>query len=137
MKTLCLSIQIIAAGIGGGLGWFLGGFDGFLNALIAVVIVDYITGVMCAIVEKQLSSKVGTNGIFKKILIFMLVGIAHIVDYYLIQSGNAIRTAIIFFYIANEGISILENTAAIGLPVPEKLRNILQLLKDRSSQNDN
>jgi toxin secretion/phage lysis holin len=122
------TIQLAFAVIGGWLGFFLGGFDGFIYALVAFVVVDYITGVMAAILNKKLSSEIGARGIFKKVLIFLMVGIGNIIDSYLIGSGSTIRTAVVFFYISNEGISIVENAAAIGLPVPDKLRAVLEQL---------
>jgi toxin secretion/phage lysis holin len=128
MKTAWNTVQITVTAIGGLLGWFLGGLDGFLYALIAFVVIDYITGVMCAVLEKKLSSEVGARGIFKKVLIFALVGIAHIIDTHLLGSGSALRTAVIFFYISNEGVSLLENTARIGLPIPQKLKDVLSQL---------
>ena len=112
----------------GFLGWFLGGMDGFMYALIAFVVVDYLTGVMRAVTEKELSSMVGARGIMKKILIFLLVGVAHLTDMYLLGDGNALRTAVVFFYISNEGVSLLENATVIGLPVPEKLKEALAQL---------
>lgn len=130
MKNIIEILQMIFASIGGWIGWMLGGIDGFLYALIALVVIDYLTGIMVSILERKLSSEVGFRGIFKKVLTFFLVGVAHIIDFYLIGSGSAIRTAVIFFYISNEGISILENTAKIGLPIPEKLKNILEQLKE-------
>lgn len=132
MKNIIEMVQMIFASIGGWIGWMLGGADGFLYALIAFVVIDYLTGIMASILEQKLSSKVGFRGIFKKILTFVLVGVAHIIDFYLIGSGSAIRTAVIFFYISNEGISILENTAKIGLPIPDKLRSILEQLKEEN-----
>jgi len=128
MKDIINTIQIVIAAVGGYMGYFLGGLDGFLYALIAFVVIDYLTGIMVAVLEKRLSSEVGFRGIFKKVLIFSLVAVAHIVDSQLIQTGSAIRTAVIFFYLSNEGISILENTAKIGLPVPEKLKTVLEQL---------
>jgi toxin secretion/phage lysis holin len=130
MRDIWTFIQMVFAGLGGWLGWFLGGYDGFLYALIAFVVIDYILGVMCAVLEKHLSSDVGARGIFKKVVIFSLVGIAHIIDQNIIGDGGAIRTAVIFFYLSNEGISIIENSTRIGLPVPEKLKEILEQLKD-------
>ena len=118
--------------LGGGIGWFLGGLDGFLYALIAFVVIDYITGVMCAIVDKKLSSNVGFRGIFRKVLIFVMVGIGNLIDTQLIGSGEAMRTAVIFFYISNEGVSLLENAAHIGLPIPEKLKDVLAQLHNRT-----
>jgi toxin secretion/phage lysis holin len=130
MRDIWTFIQMAFAAIGGWFGWFLGGYDGFLYALIAFVVIDYILGVMCAILEKHLSSDVGARGIFKKVVIFSLVGIAHIIDQNIIRDGSAIRTAVIFFYLSNEGISIIENSTRLGLPIPEKLRDILEQLKD-------
>lgn len=115
----------------GFLGWFLGGFDGFLYALVALMVADYITGVMCAIVDKKLSSEIGFRGIFKKVLIFVLVGIGHMIDTNLIGEGSVLRTAIIFFYCSNEGISMLENAGRLGLPIPEQLKDILVQLHNK------
>jgi len=92
------------------------------------VVIDYITGVMAAVLNKRLSSEIGARGIFKKVLIFLMVGVGNTIDCYLIGSGSAIRTAVIFFYLSNEGISIVENAAVIGLPIPEKLRAVLEQL---------
>ncbi len=131
MKSIWISVQLVLATIGGFLGWFLGGLDGFLYALVAFIVIDYITGVMLAVLEKRLSSEVGAKGIFKKVLIFTLVGIGHIIDSQIIGDGSVIRTAVIFFYLSNEGISILENASKIGLPIPEKLKNILAQLRDK------
>ena len=136
MKEIWTGIQVAFSAIGGMLGWFLGGMDGFLYALLAFVILDYITGVMVAAVQKKISSEVGFKGICKKVLIFILVGMANIVDVQIIVNGSAIRTAVIFFYLSNEGISILENTAIIGLPVPQKLKDVLEQLKDHSDKKE-
>lgn len=130
MREIWSWTQIGLTAVGGFLGWFLGGYDGFLYALIAFIVVDYLMGVMCAVLEKHLSSDVGARGIFKKVVIFSLVGVAHIIDQNIIGDGSAIRTAVIFFYLSNEGISIIENATRLGLPVPEKLRDILEQLKD-------
>lgn len=124
MKDMIHTLQLIFAAIGGYIGWFLGGFDGLLYALVAFVIIDYITGIMVAVLEKKVSSSIGFKGIFKKVLIFTFVGIGHIVDIYILQNGSAVRTAVIFFYLSNEGLSIVENAAKIGLPVPEKLKKV-------------
>ena len=134
MKEFWNVIQFIFAALGGWLGWFLGGCDGLLYALIAFVVVDYITGVMCAVVDKKLSSEVGFKGIFKKILIFLLVGIANLLDVNIIGNGSVLRTAAIFFYLSNEGVSLLENATHLGLPVPEKLKSVLQQLHDRAEE---
>lgn len=136
MKEFWNIIQIVFAAIGGWLGYFLGGCDGLLYALIAFVVVDYLTGIMCAIVDKKLSSTVGFRGIFKKILIFILVGIANLLDVQVIGDGSVLRTAIIFFYISNEGISLLENASHLGLPIPTAIKDILQQLHNRSEEGE-
>ena len=136
MKTVWNWIQAALTAAGGFLGWFLGGLDGFLYALIAFVVIDYLTGVMCAIINKELCSDVGFNGIFKKVLIFVMVGVGHIVDTQIIGDGSALRTAVIFFYLSNEGISLLENAGHIGLPIPEKLKDVLAKLHDRTDKED-
>ena len=129
---------MIFAAIGGWLGYFLGGCDGLLIALVVFVAVDYVTGVMCAISDKKLSSEVGFKGICRKVLIFLLVGIANILDVQVIGTGSVLRTAVIFFYLSNEGVSLLENAAHLGLPVPEKMKEILEQLHDRAeTENSN
>ena len=130
MKDILTYLQVAFAAVGGWLGWFLGGLDGFLYALIAFVVIDYLLGVMCAVLEKHLSSDICAKGIFMKVVIFSLVGVAHIIDQNIIGDGGAIRTAVIFFYLSNEGISIIENATRLGLPVPEKLKLILEQLKE-------
>jgi toxin secretion/phage lysis holin len=138
MKELWTNTQIALAALGGYVGWFLGGYDGFLYTLLAFVIIDYITGLMVAVLEKKLSSEVGFRGIFKKVVIFSLVGIGNLVDVNLINNGSAVRTAVIFFYLSNEGISILENIGKIGLPIPERLKTVLgQLNKEGKSNGKN
>lgn len=136
MKEFWTTIQVVFAGIGGWLGWFLGGCDGLLYALLAFVVIDYVTGIMCAVVDKKLSSEVGFKGIFKKVLIFALVGIGYILDTRVIGSGSVMRTAVIFFYLSNEGVSLLENAAYLGLPIPQKLKSVLEQLHDRSEKED-
>lgn len=134
MKEFWNTIQLVFAAVGGWLGYFLGGCDGLLYALIAFVAIDYITGVMCAISDKTLSSEVGFKGICRKVLIFLLVGIGHIVDVQVIGSGGVLRTAVIFFYLSNEGVSLIENAAHLGLPVPDKLKAVLEQLHDRAEK---
>ena len=134
MKTVWNWIQVVLAAIGGGLGWFFGEMDGFFYALIAFVVIDYITGVMCAISDKKLSSSVGFKGICRKVLIFALVGGGHILDTRVIGAGSVLRTAVIFFYLSNEGISLIENAAHLGLPVPKKLKDVLEQLHKRSEK---
>ena len=132
MKEFWNTIQLIFTAVGGWLGYFLGGCDGLLYALIAFVVIDYITGVMCAITDRKLSSAVGFKGIFRKVLIFLLVGIANIIDVQVIGTGAVLRTAVIFFYISNEGVSLLENAGHLGLPIPEKIKTVLEQLHDRA-----
>ena len=134
MKEFWTTIQVIFTGVGGWLGYFLGGCDGLLYALVLFVVVDYITGVMCAAVDHKLSSEVGFKGICRKVLIFLLVGIGHVLDTQIIGTGSVLRTAVIFFYLSNEGISLLENAGHLGLPIPEKLKIVLEQLHDRAEK---
>ena len=134
MKEFWSMVQLVFTGIGGWLGYFLGGCDGLILALLLFVVADYITGIMCAIADKKLSSEVGFKGICRKVLIFMLVGIANVLDVQVIGNGSILRTAVIFFYLSNEGISLLENAAHLGLPIPEKLKKVLEQLHDRSEE---
>ena len=124
-------IQIAITALGGWLGYFLGGMDGLMIALIVLMTLDYVSGVMCAIIDKKLSSAVGFKGICKKVFILMLVGVAHIIDLHVVGTGSALRGAVICFYMSNEGLSLLENAAHIGLPIPDKLRDILTQLHDK------
>lgn len=134
MKEFWNLIQFIFTAIGGWLGYFLGGCDGLLFALVIFAVADYITGVMCAISDKKLSSHVGFKGICRKVIIFMLVGIAHMIDVNVIATGSILRTAVIFFYLSNEGVSLLENAGHLGLPIPEKLKVVLEQLHDRAEK---
>ena len=134
MKEFWTMTRVCFSAIGGWLGYFLGGCDNLMIALIVFVVADYVTGVMCAIIDKKLSSEVGFKGIFKKVLIFILVGIAHILDVYVIGGGSILRTAVILFYLANEGVSLLENAAHLGLPIPKQLQTVLKQLHKRSEE---
>ena len=139
VDLLWAKIQAACAAIGGWLGFFMGGLDGMLIALIIFMILDYVTGIMCAVLDKTLSSRVGFKGIFKKALILIMVGIANIVDVHVVGTGSALRGAVICFYLSNEGLSLLENAAYIGLPVPEKLKEILSQLhrrEEKEAKND-
>ena len=136
MKEFWNTVQMVFAAIGGWVGYFHGGCEGLLYALIAFVVIDYITGVMCAVADKKLSSTVGFKGICRKVLIFLLVGIANVLDVQVIGSGSALRTAVIFFYISNEGVSLLENATHLGLPVPERIKTVLEQLHDRAEKED-
>ena len=131
MREFWNTIQLVFTAVGGWLGWFLGGSDG-----IAFVVIDYITGVMCAISDKNLSSSVGFKGICRKVLIFALVGDGHILDTRVIGAGSVLRTAVIFFYLSNEGVSLIENAAHLGLPVPKKLKDVLEQLHKRSEKEE-
>ena len=136
MRSIWTGIQIAFSAIGGFIGWLLGGFVGFLYALIAFAVIDYITGVMCAISDKRLSSKVGFKGICRKVLIFVLVGIGNLVDVYVLGEAGVLRTAVIFFYLSNEGVSLLENSAHLGLPIPQKLKSVLEQLHNRNEKEE-
>lgn len=125
-------LKLCAALLGSFAGIMWGEMDGLLTALIIFVIIDYITGVIDGIYTKTLSSEIGYKGIFKKVCIFIMVAVAHIVDLYVIKEGAAVRSSVIFFYLANEGISILENITVLGVPVPEKLAEILKNLDKNS-----
>lgn len=129
-------LQMACAALGGWLGYFLGGMDGLLIALIVFMVLDYITGLMCAVMDRKLSSSVGFKGICKKVLILMLVGVANIMDVHVIGTGSALRGAVVCFYLANEGLSLLENAAHIGLPVPERLKDVLAQLHNREDKDN-
>lgn len=136
MKDFWNVIQLIISALGGWIGYFLGGSDGLLYALLAFVVIDYITGVMCAVNDHTLSSEVGFRGICRKVLIFLLVGIANVLDVQVIGTGSVLRTAVIFFYISNEGVSLLENAAHLGLPVPEKIKAVLEQIHNRAESEE-
>lgn len=127
-KAIWATIQTGLAGVGAVIGAFLGGLDGLVYALIAFVVVDYITGVLAAIAERRVSSAIGFRGISRKILIFTLIGLAHLLDTHLIGTGGALRTATVVFYLSNEGISLIENATRLGLPVPDQMRRALELV---------
>lgn len=134
VELIWTKVQIALTAIGGWLGYFVGGMDGMLIALIVLMALDYVTGVMCAIVDKKLSSAVGFKGICKKVLILMLAGVANIVDLHVIGTGSALRGAVIAFYMSNEALSLFENAAHIGLPVPDTLKNALVQLHRRDDK---
>jgi len=134
MKEFWIMIQAIFTGLGGWIGYYLGGCDGLLYALVAFVIADYLTGVMCAIADKRLSSEVGFKGICRKVLIFLLVGIANIIDVQVLGQEGILRTAVIFFYLSNEGVSLLENAGHLGLPIPGQLKDVLEQLHKRAEK---
>ena len=136
MKEFWNLCQFLFTAVGGWLGYFLGGCDGLLIALVVFAVADYLTGVMCAVSGKKLSSAVGFKGICRKVIIFMLVGIAHMIDVNIIATGSVLRTAVIFFYLSNEGVSLLENAGHLGLPIPAKLKAVLEQLHDRAEKDE-
>ncbi|MBO6267946.1 MAG: phage holin family protein [Clostridium sp.] len=136
MKEFWNVIQAVFTAVGGWLGYFLGGCDGLLYALLIFVTLDYLTGLMCAIVDKKLSSEIGFRGIFKKVMIFVMVGIGQVLDVQCLGSVGILRTAVIFFYLSNEGVSLVENAAHLGLPIPEKLKAVLEQLHDRAEKEE-
>ena len=126
MKYLRYFIQIAIVTAISFTTWFLGKRDIYLYVLMSFIIADYVTGIMKGVVKRSLSSKLGTKGIFKKITIFILIGLSTLIDKYLISGNGIFKNAVILFYISNEGLSILENACAIGLPIPKKLKNFLK-----------
>ena len=134
MKEFWNTIQLVFTAVGGWLGYFLGGCDGLIYTLLAFVVLDYVTGIMCAVADHKLSSAVGFKGIFRKILIFALVGVGHLLDVQVLGAVGVLRTAVIFFYLSNEGVSLIENAAHLGLPIPAKLKAVLEQLHDRAEK---
>ena len=134
MRDFWTMMKTAFAAVGAWLGYFLGGNDSLLYALLVFVIVDYITGVMCAIEDRKLSSAVGFRGLCRKVLTFLLVGIAQVLDVHVLNQPGVLRTAVIFWAIANNGLSILENAAHLGLPVPEQLKAVLEQLHNRDQK---
>lgn len=134
MKEFWNVIQVVFSGLGAWLGYFLGGNDGLLYALLAFVVLDYLTGVMCAVADHSLNSSVGFKGLCHKVLVFVMVGIGHILDTHILGKTGVLRTAIIFFYLSNEGLSLVENAAYLGLPIPEKLKAVLEQLHNRGEE---
>ena len=134
MKEFWTTIQLVFSAVGGWLGYVLGGCDGLLYTLLAFVVLDYVTGIMCAVADHKLSSAVGFKGIFRKILIFALVGVGHLLDVQVLGAVGVLRTAVIFFYLSNEGVSLIENAAHLGLPIPAKLKAVLEQLHDRAEK---
>ena len=132
-RTIWHTFQAACAAIAGWMGYFLGCWDGLLYALAVFIAIDYLTGVLCAVVERKLSSAVGMKGIIRKVTIFLIVGAAHVADT-AIGNGELMRTATIIFFISNEGISLLENAGRIGLPIPPKLKSVLSQLHSKGEQ---
>jgi len=134
MREIWNWIQIVTTGTKGGLDYFFGGFDGIFFTLVAVSTADYVMGVFRAIFEKKKSNKIGVKGIAKKVAIMILVGVGNMIDSHLLGGGVALRTTILFFYISTEGISLLRNVAAIGLPIPQILETTLTQINRKSEQ---
>ena len=131
MANLLVLFKALFTGVGGFIGWFLGNSDTFMYALIVLIIVNYITYVMRDVINKELSNAAIIKEIFQKIIIILLVGVANIIDTYLVRSDNSpLRTAVTFFYITDQGLSLLENVAIIGVPIPEVLKEALLKLKN-------
>ncbi len=124
-------LKTAASGLIGIAGFLIGEFDGLYKALLALIIADYITGVIVAIVKRQLSSEIGAKGIAKKILMLIVVAVANVLDVQIIDGGAALRNITIIFYAANEVISLLENTGALVVPYPKKMLDVLEQLKNR------
>lgn len=129
-------IQILATAGATVCGFLWSEFDGLMYALIAFMVLDYLSGFLVAIAQKELSSKVGFKGIAKKVIILALVAVGHIIDTHILGGGAVCRSAVLGFYIANEGISILENAAELGLPLPKKLVSVLKQLKDKEDKDE-
>lgn len=136
MSKIQIIIDSIAGAVGAVLGFMYGEVSGLFWALIAFMALDYITGVIVAVIEKRLSSEVGFRGLAKKFLILVFVAVGHIADTYILGGTPAAMSAVMLFYIANEGISIIENAAALGLPVPKKLTNIMEQIKNKSESEE-
>ncbi len=130
-------LDCTAAALGAVVGFLYGEVTGLFWAMIAFMAVDYITGVLVAVINKNLSSEIGFKGLVKKLLILVFVAMGHIMDTYVIGSGSALMSAVMLFFLANEGVSIIENAVGLGMPVPKKLRDVLEQLKQESEGDDN
>ncbi len=136
MSKIQIIIDSIAGAVGAVLGFMYGEVNGLFWALIAFMALDYITGVIVAVINKRLSSEVGFKGLAKKFLILVFVAVGHIADTYILGGTPAAMSAVMLFYMANEGISIIENAAALGLPVPKKLTSIMEQIKNKSESEE-
>lgn len=136
MSRMQIIIDSVAGTIGAVLGFMYGEVTGLFWALVAFMVLDYISGILAAISVRKLSSKVGFKGISKKLLILVFVSVGHITDTYVLGGVPVAMTAVILFYIANEGISIVENASELGLPVPQKIKNVLEQIKNKSGEDD-
>ena len=133
MENVLTFIKAMFATVGGWIGYFLGDIDGLVMTLLAFIVIDYATGIMCAISTHTLSSEIGFKGLAKKAFILLIVGMAHLLDVRF-QHGDVLRGAVCLFYLANEGISILENANVLGLPLPKGMKKIFEKMKDESEK---
>ena len=131
MSETLNNCKIVLVILGGAIGWLFGDFDSLIYALLTFVALDYITGVLLAVHNKKVSSEIGFRGICKKVMIFVLVAVGHVIDQYVIGMGSSLRTMLIMFYLSNEGISILENAGNIGIPIPNGLKNTIQKFSEK------
>ena len=127
-------LKNILAGVCTVLSFLFGDMEGLMVALVALIILDYISGVIAAAVEKRLSSEMGAKGIAKKIFMLLIVALANIVDINVIGDGHVLKTVTVVFYICNECISLIENAGRIGVPVPKKLLDVLEQLRDKDDK---
>ena len=134
MDKFTKMFKVIFDGIVTAVSAFLGGMDGIMYALLAFITIDYITGVAVAVKRHELSSEVGFWGLVRKVCILALVGVAHYIDCYVMQSGDVIRTVAAMYYIGNEGVSILENCGNLGLPLPPKLMAVMAQIKGKGEE---
>lgn len=125
------AVKSILAAICALFGFVFGDLNGLMIALVALIVLDYISGVLAAVVEKKLSSEVGAKGIAKKIFMLLIVAVANIVDINVIGEGHVLKSVTVVFYIANECISLIENAGRLGVPVPKKLLDVLEQLKNK------
>lgn len=137
MNKVQIFFNSVAAVIGAAVGFLFGEVTGLFWALIAFMALDYLTGVIIAVINKKLSSEVGFKGLAKKFLILIFVAVGHILDAYVLGDMAVAMTAVMLFYVANEGVSIVENAALLGLPVPKKITNILEQIKNKSEESEN
>lgn len=129
IQGLCAALCSVAS-------FFFGAADQLLLALLGMMALDYLTGILCAFQQKKLSSRVGFRGLTRKLLILLLVSMGHLLDAYVLGGGSLLRGAVAGFYLANEGLSILENAGTLGLPLPDKLVSALQQLCQDSQSED-
>lgn len=136
MDKVLEGLKYAAAGAGGLFAYLFEAWDALIIALVIFVVADYITGIAKAATQGKLSSAVGFKGLLKKVMIFVLVMVGTVVDKAIPAANHAIRSAVIMFYIANEGLSILENAGELGLPLPNALKNALEKIKEQTEDKE-